>query len=160
MITALYRCRNNFNTIQHLFIYFQENPLADIKKIDCALLPPSRRALTKKLQRAHYVTVLWRNANTVSPDQGLSPTDFGWSVKGSLLQPTWFDEPSAPDSMFFCHANVESDDGSDNDELMVHSRSKENATQIDDFDEHSDHDIDMSEDEPWSEDSDSDIEEV
>ena len=53
-----------------------------------------------------------------------------------------------------------SDDGSDIDELMVHSRSKENETQIDDLDEHSDHDIDMCENEPWSEDSDSDIDEL
>ena len=63
-------------------------------------------------------------------------------------------------TLFFCHANVESDDGSDIDKLMVHSWSKENDTQIDDLDEHSDHDIDMSENEQWSEESDSDVDEM
>ncbi|XP_048869412.1 uncharacterized protein LOC125741923 isoform X1 [Brienomyrus brachyistius] len=77
----------------------KENPLANIKKVDCALLPPSRQTLKKKMMRAHYVTVLWSHANTASPDQGLSPTDYGWCCKEGLLQPTWFDGPSVLDSL-------------------------------------------------------------
>ncbi|KAK4309969.1 hypothetical protein Pmani_018436 [Petrolisthes manimaculis] len=49
----------------------QDKPLTNIKRIDCALLPPSRRALDKKLQRAQYVSILWNHANFACPDQGL-----------------------------------------------------------------------------------------
>lgn len=149
-----------------LAIAFQENPLANIKKIDCALLPPSLRTLEKKLQRAHYVTVLWSHANTASPDQGLSPTDYGWSVKSDLLQPTWFDGLPAPDSLFSSHAdggdvNIDNGDDSDSDETIILSRSEENDMETDDLDELSDHAMsNMSDDEPWSEESDSDVEEM
>lgn len=78
----------------------QENPLANIKRIDCALLPPSRPTLAMKIRRTQYVTTLWTNADTAAPGEGLSPTDYGWSVIDNLLKPTWFDGPAIPDSLF------------------------------------------------------------
>ncbi|XP_068240150.1 uncharacterized protein [Palaemon carinicauda] len=127
----------------------KENPLLHIKKVDCALLPPTRRTLEKKLLRAHYVTVLWSHANTKSPDQGLCAIDYGWAVDGDLLQPTWFDGPAVPDSLF---AN-----DSDKDQEIL-SQSEETVMETDNLDELSDYD--QCEDEPWSEDSDSDTEEM
>lgn len=128
---------------------FQENPLLHIKKVDCALLPPSRRTLKKKLMRPHYVTVLWRHANTKSPDQGLCATDYGWAVDGDFLQPTWFDGPAVPASVF---AN-----DSDKDQTIF-SQSEETVMETDNLDELSGYD--QCEDEPWSEDSNSDTEEM
>ncbi|XP_068212466.1 uncharacterized protein [Palaemon carinicauda] len=78
----------------------KNNPLFINKRIDCALLPPSRPALEKQLQRAHFVTVVWSHTDQASPDQGLSPTDYGWSTNGELLQPMWFDGPAVPDTLF------------------------------------------------------------
>ncbi|MPC70324.1 hypothetical protein E2C01_064568 [Portunus trituberculatus] len=127
----------------------QKNPLHHIKKVDCALLPPSRRTLKKKLLRAHYVTVLWSHANTASPDQGLCATDYGWAVDGDLLQPTWFDGPAVPDSIF--------PNGSDKDQTIL-TQSEETVMEMDTLDELSDYD--QCDDEPWSEDSDSDTEEI
>ena len=56
----------------------QANPLANVKKIDCSLLPPSRRSLEMHLLRARYVTIIWLNASQACPAEGLSPTDYGW----------------------------------------------------------------------------------
>ncbi|KAJ8023702.1 hypothetical protein HOLleu_36213 [Holothuria leucospilota] len=55
----------------------QENPLASIKKLDCALLPPTRRTLEMKIRRANYVTMLWTNAATATLGMGTSPCDYG-----------------------------------------------------------------------------------
>ena len=111
--------------------------MSNIKKVDCALLPPSRPTLQKKLQRAHYVTLLWSHAHTAFPAQGLSPTDYGWSIKRDLLLPTWFDGPSVPDSLFSSHVDVDIEEELEASDLSLS--------------EISDHD-------PWSEDSDSDCE--
>ena len=64
--------------------------------------------MEKQLDRAHYVAVLWGHANTPSPHQSLSPTDYGWSVVGDLLQPTWFEWPAAPspEDLVSCEDNV------------------------------------------------------
>lgn len=99
---------------------FQDKPLANIKKTDCALLPPSRQILDKKLQRAHYVTILWNHINFACPDQGLSPTDYGWSANGNLLQPVWFDGPALPDALFTDNNKDDSNDAcSDSDETTI-----------------------------------------
>ena len=104
------------------------------------------------------MAVLWSNANTTSPDQGLCPTDYGWEVDSGLLQPIWFDGPAVPDSLFCSDgdANIESD--SDSDQATIPSQSGETVMETDDLDEQSDYDL--CEDEPWSEDSDSDTEEM
>lgn len=98
------------------------------------------------MQRAHYVAVLWCNANTASPDQGLSPTDYGWSVKDDLLQPVWFDGPATPSVLF----TEENESGSDSDDTIIQTSCG--------HDGHEGSDIELSDDDPWSEDSDSDSE--
>ena len=83
----------------------------------------------------------------VSPGDGLSPTNYGWFTnKDGRLQPIWFEGPAAPSSLFGTTDNTDAgtEIDSDSDETII--------TGIDeDLDELSD-----SDDEPWSEDSDSD----
>ncbi|KAK3883498.1 hypothetical protein Pcinc_012197 [Petrolisthes cinctipes] len=136
----------------------QDKPLTNIKRIDCALLPPSRRALDKKLQRAQYVSILWNHANLACPDQGLSNTDYGWSANGNLLQPVWFDGPALPDALFTDRDNNKDDSNdacSDSDETTI----VESTEDVDsDADDHIYHE--PSDDEAWSEDSDTDSQDV
>ena len=107
------------------FIDFQKNPLANIKRIDCALLPPSRPSIDMKIRRRQYVTALWTHAVTASLGDGLSPTDYGWSVNNNLLKPTWFEAPAIPDSLFTNGSNnaedmdVEGDSESDLEEETI-----------------------------------------
>ena len=84
----------------HIMQSFQENPLANVKKIDCALLPPSHTSLKMKLLRAQYVTILWMSASSAYPTDGMSPTDYGWLLQDGILQPHWFDGPAIPESVF------------------------------------------------------------
>ena len=128
------------------------NPLANVKRVDCALLPPSRRTLQMKVRRAQYVTILWTNAATASPGDGLSPTEYGWSVNDNLLQPIWFQGPAVPDTLFTNSTTVEVD--SDSDETIITGSEAQCDLEALSLDELSD-----SDDEPWSEDSDSDQEE-
>uniref|UniRef100_UPI00358E4927 uncharacterized protein isoform X4 n=1 Tax=Myxine glutinosa TaxID=7769 RepID=UPI00358E4927 len=105
----------------------QENPLVNIKRIDCALLPPSRRTLDMKIRRTQYVTALWTHAGTASPGDGLSPTDYGWSVNDNILKPTWFEGPVIPDSLFANGRNNAEDMevvGDSESELEVESKKK------------------------------------
>ena len=123
-------------------------------------MPPCRHSLEKKLQRAHYVAVLWCNANTASPDQGLSPTDYGWSVKDDLLQPIWFDGPATPSALFSNGTEEDHhDSGSDTDDTIIQSPDgfEESDMETDDQNELMS-DFELSDDDPWSEDSDSDSE--
>ena len=62
--------------------------------------PPSLPALKMKIQRVQYVTVLWTPAITAFPEQGLSPTNYGWHVDNNILKPTWFEGPAIPNSLF------------------------------------------------------------
>ncbi|ESO95158.1 hypothetical protein LOTGIDRAFT_160924 [Lottia gigantea] len=52
----------------------KDNPLANVKRIDCALLPPTRKTLEMKISRLQYVTVLWTLATKACPGDGLSMT--------------------------------------------------------------------------------------
>ncbi len=81
-------------------IDFQENPLANVKRIDCALLPPSCRTLAMKVRRTQYVAALWTRAATSTPGDGLSPTEYGWCLNDNLLTPIWYEGPAIPDNLF------------------------------------------------------------
>ena len=88
----------------------QDNPLANIKKVDCSLLPPCLAALQMKIRRTQYVATMWTHAVTAYPNAGLLPTDYGWNANGSILKPTWFEGPAVPDSLFSNGSN-NTDDG-------------------------------------------------
>ena len=134
------------------FFNFQENPLANIKRIDCALLPPSRPTLEMKVRRAQYVAALWTHAVTASPGDGLSPTDYGWCVKDNLLKPTWFEGPAIPDTLFT--------DGSNDEDLEVEDMEVDDGDSDSELDEETvDGLVSTADGEAWSEDSDSEEEE-
>ena len=83
------------------------------------------------------------------------------------MQPTWFDGPSVPNSLFSMKVHLSNGNGqnatmgnaNDCDDTIVLGQSEENTMERDDFDE-----FDLSnlcDDEPWTEeDSDSDGEEM
>ncbi|XP_030837116.1 uncharacterized protein LOC105437992 [Strongylocentrotus purpuratus] len=123
----------------------EENPLAHIKKVDCALLPPCRQTLQMKIRRTQYVATSWTRASNARPTEGISPTDYGWQTKGSLLVPRWFDGPAIPEKLFPCNEEaIEAEESTGNIEEGIVE--EQNNT------------LDLSSDEAWTEDSESDTE--
>ena len=104
------------------------------------------------------MTVLWSQANTSLPDQDLCPTDYGWEVDGSLLQPTWFDGTAVPDALFCSDDGVNIESYSDSEKATIPIQSGDIVMETDDLDELVDYNL--CEDEPWSEDLDSDTKEI
>ena len=76
------------------------NPLANVKRVDCALLPPCQRTLDMKVQRTKYVTTLWTEARTARPAAGMLPVEYGWHMDNGILEPIWFKGPAMPDNLF------------------------------------------------------------
>ena len=136
-----------------LLFLFQDNPLVNIKRVDCALLPPSRPTLEKQLQRAHFVTMMWSHADQASPDQGRSPTDYGWSTIGDILQPTWFDGPAVPVTLFTPSDSRGVENDTSDGTIIEDDSLQENLDDAGFESETSD--SDLSDNELWSEDSDS-----
>lgn len=97
-------------------LHFLRKLITNVKKLDCALLPPTRRTLEMKIRRAHYVTMLWTNATTATPLIGLEPYDYGWTsdVEGRL-QPSWFNGPAMPDILYKNTDNEEEASSGDED---------------------------------------------
>lgn len=91
--------------------------------------------LHKKLQRAHYFTIIWGNADSAHPAFGLDPLSYGWKEQNGFYTPEWFEGSARPDYLI--------------------KRQQEHSVEIDDlFD---DDDGESSED-AWSDDSDSETE--
>ena len=53
-----------------------------------------------ELQRTKCVTILWTHTRTASSTNGIDPTDYGWNMNGSTLEPIWFVGPAIPDNLF------------------------------------------------------------
>ena len=53
----------------------REEPLEKIKGINPSSMPPCRSVLQKKIQRANYVTAMWKNATLSEPTCNMSPED-------------------------------------------------------------------------------------
>lgn len=104
-----------------------------------------------KVRRTQYVTVIWTQATVASPGSNLMPSDYGWHLKDNILQPTWFQGPATPSSLFRTTSeDMEID--SDSDDTII------TAGDDIDFEPESLGELTDYEDEPWSEDSDSDHE--
>ena len=96
-----------------LFLSFhliQDNPLANIKKVDCALLPPCRQTLEMKVRRTQYVATIWTRACDAYPAEGMSPVDYGWETKEEVLVPKWFEGSAIPEKLFSDHQEDVEDD--------------------------------------------------
>ncbi|KAK3868822.1 hypothetical protein Pcinc_025860 [Petrolisthes cinctipes] len=72
------------------------NSLANVKRINCALLPPCTNTLQKKIQRVQYLRTLWHHADMRNPSDGIDPTSFGWKKESTEFAPEWFDGSSVP----------------------------------------------------------------
>ena len=117
--------------------------MSNTNKVDCALLPPCGKTLRNKIQRAHYMSIIWGNADSTQPAEGLDPLHYGWATnKEGHYVPEWFPGPVEPDNLF-----------SD-------AVTSEQTTQLsDDIDDPADHiDNDSQSDPEWSDDSDCEIE--
>ena len=121
-------------------IFFQEKSLIKLKKLDCALLPPCKQSLEMKVLRSTYVTTQWINAVKAFPVAGIMPCNYGWSKNDEgILMPLWFHGPELPDNLL----------KKKNDESSTCDNDVECIEDSDDCD------ID-----PWSDDSDSNSEEI
>ncbi|XP_064620919.1 uncharacterized protein LOC135483801 [Lineus longissimus] len=78
----------------------QENPMANVKKVDRALLLPCGKALSNKTRRAHYVSIVWDNADSPQPDHDLDPLQYGWKDEHGYYTPDWYPGPAEPDNLF------------------------------------------------------------
>lgn len=74
--------------------------MSKVKKVDCALLPPCGKTLRNKVKRAQYVSIIWGNADSAHPSQGLDPLEYGWKNDNGHYYPDWFPGPAEPDSLF------------------------------------------------------------
>lgn len=74
--------------------------MTNIKKVDCALLPPCSDALKQKLRRAQLVSTIWGKANLPQPAHHLDPLDYGWKEENGCYVPIWFTGPSLPEDLF------------------------------------------------------------
>lgn len=54
-----------------------KEPLAKLKKINCASLPPCMEVLKNQIRRADFVEKYWK-ADQTDPTGNESPTDYGW----------------------------------------------------------------------------------
>ena len=60
-------------------------------------LPPTGDALSFHIQRAHYQSAVWRQANEQYPDLP-EPETMGWRMEGAPLVPTLMSLPPVQDS--------------------------------------------------------------
>lgn len=77
----------------YIHVLFQENMMTSVRKVDCALLPPSAKTVHNKLLRAHFISILLGSADSPHPEQGLDPLNFGWKEKNGYYVPEWFVGP-------------------------------------------------------------------
>ena len=76
-----------------------DNPLKNVKKINCSLLPPCSKTLYKKIKRAQYVSMVWTNATSANPTRNLDPTDYGWKLIAGQYEIDWYDNDAIPSTL-------------------------------------------------------------
>ena len=119
--------------------------MSNVKKVDCALLPPCSKKLDKKLKRAHLISMVWGNADSAHPGENLDPRHFGWKEKDGCYDFDWYLGPSMPDDLFEeDEAQEDFEELCDSDEL--------------DFLNNEDNGTNSNSDYAWSDDSESEIE--
>ena len=67
-----------------------------LDRIDCSMLPPCRKVLTKKMQRVNYMSQLWGNPDKRNPTETLRPSDYSWKDVENGLQPVWYEGSFVP----------------------------------------------------------------
>ena len=62
-------------------------PLAGLKKINCASLPPCSKTLDQHIKRAQFVAKMWKMADKAEPLYGENATDSGWKEIDNSYHP-------------------------------------------------------------------------
>ena len=72
--------------------------MTNVKKVDFALLPPCAKTVHNKMQRAHFISILWGNADSAHPGNGVGSSELRMERKNGYY--TWFFGPALPDYLF------------------------------------------------------------
>ena len=64
---------------------FPATLMFNASKVDCALLLSCGKALRNKIQRGHYVSLIWDNADTSQPAVDLDPLHYGLTTNSFLV---------------------------------------------------------------------------
>lgn len=113
-----------------------------------------------KIRRSQYVSTIWNQATNASPGIGLEPSEYGWNITDNILQPTWFEGPALPSTLFKTNyvTDVHSmEEESNHEEAIILTRTDmdQDSEYPDELDE-----LIPTDDEPWSEVSDSEQEDT
>ena len=133
-----------------------------MKKINCSSLPPCEKTLAQHLSRAHYIGMTWRLAHTPEPTKDMHPLSYGWKDNGDgHYVPQWFVGAPLPDTLM---GNEDSEVGHDIDEesgMVSESETDPDNADTDQSDDTIiivDGEESQPDDQPWSDDSESDYE--
>ena len=74
--TTLYINESRYKTFMRMSGGDEKDPLATIKKINCASLPPYNKTLGNHVKRAPFVSMMWKRADQTEPTGDASPTDY------------------------------------------------------------------------------------
>ena len=78
---------------------FQDNPLTNVKRVNPALLPPSRSTLALKIKRAQYISIIWERSSDGFSTKDLDPRDYGWIQKDGCFVPLWISGSPVPEQV-------------------------------------------------------------
>ena len=73
--------------------------MTNVKKVDCALLPPCAKTAHNKMPQAHFISIIWGNADSAHPRHSLDPLNYRWKEKNGYTS-DWFLGPALPDYIF------------------------------------------------------------
>ena len=94
---------------------FNKATIRNIKRIDCAQLPPCAKVLQKKIERSNYVEILWANADKCNTAENMDPKQYGWLENDVSYTPDWYEGSSIPNYIqdFNDYVSIHSDEAED-----------------------------------------------
>ena len=104
-VASLYRCDTSdidearYTSFIRMTTGSSDHVIEQIKRCNCASLPPCTNSLRKHIKIANYVAKMWKRAAEQDPTEGENPLNYGWELGEDGLQPEWFDGKQLPDSI-------------------------------------------------------------
>ena len=71
----------------------------NIKKINCASLPPCQKFVEKNIQGAQYVVKIWKRCYASDPTDRLEPVNNCWKMIGQNLEPDRYSRTYLPEQL-------------------------------------------------------------
>ena len=69
--------------------------MTNVKKVNCAVIPICAKTVHNKMQRAHFISIIWGNADSARPGHGLYHLmNHGWKEKNGYYTPDLFLSPA------------------------------------------------------------------